>query len=183
MKHKISGLFFGSILLFVIITSGCVEYKDGTLSVKLQNENITTPLNNIATPLSTPLQKQYINVTQDQLFTDIFHPEIPRDITTIQRDNYINEINNRYNNKYLTWTMTVRDVTSNMVVLITKTDYYRYDVNLFVAEDQKSKLSSLKKGENIIFQGKLTIDGTTRIPNAPYWFGITLHDGTIISEV
>lgn len=37
MGHKISGLFFGSILLFVIITSGCVEYKDGILSINLQN--------------------------------------------------------------------------------------------------------------------------------------------------
>jgi len=37
MKHKISGLFFGSILLLVIITSGCVEYKDGTLSINFQN--------------------------------------------------------------------------------------------------------------------------------------------------
>lgn len=36
-KYKISDLFFGSILLFVIITSGCVEYKDGTLSIKFQN--------------------------------------------------------------------------------------------------------------------------------------------------
>ncbi len=48
MKHNLSDLFFVSILLLILINSGCVEYKDGSLSSNFQNlsspPNITVKL-------------------------------------------------------------------------------------------------------------------------------------------
>jgi len=145
MRHKITGLFFGSILLFVIITSGCVDYKDGTLSNNFQNENITTPL-------STPLQKQYNNMTHEQ-FTQALEP--PKDVTQLQMDDFYNSVN-RLSSQYVTWRLQVEDVTSNSVQLrvgSSNMDNMK-KVVLYVAEDQKSKLHSLNKGEYITIEGK-----------------------------
>lgn len=166
MKHKISGLFFGSILLLVIITSGCVEYKDGTFSVKFQNENISTPL-------SMPLQKQYNNMTPEQLLQIIF---VPKGLTELQEQNYEKNIS-KYDDQYVTWRLIIVDVTPNTIHLNDK----GISCKLFVAEDQKSKLLSLNKGEYITVQGK----PNTRIARVTSYKGmlnVELADGSIISK-
>ncbi len=63
MKHQISGLFFLSILLLMLITSGCIENKDGSLSFNFQN---LSSLPNITEKLPDP-QKLTIskNVTKN----------------------------------------------------------------------------------------------------------------------
>lgn len=155
------------ILLSVIISlsffSGCIENKQTSLTT--------------LTPESTPLQKQYIDMDIEQFSKALIPPTAS---TELQKEEFYNSLN-RFNGKYVKWRLQIVDVNNDGVLLHVL--QYGDDVRIIVvmAEDQKSELIKLNKGEYI------TIEGIPDYKKAIISFystllEIKLYDGRIISK-
>lgn len=160
-------IFFLLIILFSVI-SGCVENKPTATEI-----NTPAPI-----PISTPFQKQFIDMDYDKFKQ--FLNSIDK-MTDLQKQDFYNSLNN-FNGKYVRWKLYVHDVKADYIEL---NRYGSMDtaVILYVAEDQKSKLASLNKDDIINIEGMIndeTIEGIKK--HYKYGLGITLFDGKIVNK-
>lgn len=146
-----------SIIILLSFFSGCIENKQ------------------------TPLQKQYINMDHEQFTRALFPPE---GSTELQKQDFYNSLN-RFNGQYVKWRLQIEDVTKDSIILHTGA-FNEYKVILFIAEDQKSELLSLKKDEYITVEGipDYKNANTVHVPGSNVYglLRIKLNDGRIISE-
>ncbi|MGB8218551.1 MAG: hypothetical protein WCE94_14735 [Candidatus Methanoperedens sp.] len=159
---KIINLISITLLVFILFFSGCIENKP------ISKTEINTP---------TPIPKQYI----DKDFSEFYNSMTSDKLTLLQKQDLFNS----YIGKYVKWRGEVIDVSQNSIQLRGNIGsiFSSNDIDLFVAEDQKSELVSLNKGTIITFEGMITVEsiyeGNPKYYNA---FHFKLFNGKIISK-
>ena len=169
IKIKSKGTkIFWFLTIFVLIL-GCLERPETITESQIS----TIP----------PPEKKFNNMTHQNLVDALTSPSG----TTAQKEAHLIGLD-QLNNEYFTWTLVISDVTSKSIIFNIDGDQ---QVILYMAEDQKSKLLSLKAGDSITIEGmpvniRNNMIGsyyTKRTPNRPAKLilgQLTMKDGRII---